>query len=557
MRRLILVGAGGALIIASVLACFYGWPAYHRYRETRTLQYARRFLENGDLSNASLSARRVLQLNPKNAEACGIIAQLAEISHSSAAVDWWQRAAELAPGVTNRLRVVSATLRFERPPYALAQRMLHDLEPLAHNTAAFHVLSAELAIKLDQINEAIDHFEQAVRLEPTSPLHQFNLAVLHLQSTNQDTAARGRLALECLSTNRNLSLLALRCRIAESLHRQDLAGAKALSCRVLSDPGAQWDDHLQDLTILQLSHSPAFGSNLDAVQSLAGTNATRLFSISEWMRTHELADQALDWLARLDPKLREAQPLPLGIANLHLERKNWAALESFLASRQWGELDFLRLAFLARAASGQNQSDTAKTRWRGAVRAAAGRLGPSTLLLNLASEWEQDPEELLWEIGRRFPGEPWAWQELQGRYQLAGNTRGLNLISSALMSSQPNSMDLTNRNNFATTSMLLKVNLPKAHETARDLYLEKPEDPIIASTYAYSLHLQGKTQDGLTVFTRLKPEALQVPAIALYYGVLLSAGGRSEQAGQYLALAESAPLLPEERQLLLEARNRL
>ena len=72
----------------------------------------------------------------------------------------------------------------------------------------------------------------------------------------------------------------------------------------------------------------------------------------------------------------------------------------------------------------------------------------------------------------------------------------------------------------------------------RQLYTERPDHAIIASTYAFALHLRGNTREGLAVLQKLKPEALEDPPVALYYGVLLSASGQAAQARKYLDLAQ-------------------
>ena len=113
-----------------------------------------------------------------------------------------------------------------------------------------------------------------------------------------------------------------------------------------------------------------------------------------------------------------------------------------------------------------------------------------------------------------------------------------------------NPKDFEARNNLAATSLLLKLNVNKAYELAKALYTERPDHAVIASTYAFALHLRGSTREGLAVLQKLKPEALEEPSVALYYGVLLSASGQPAQARKYLDLAQPAKLLPEEKQLL-------
>ena len=123
------------------------------------------------------------------------------------------------------------------------------------------------------------------------------------------------------------------------------------------------------------------------------------------------------------------------------------------------------------------------------------------------------------------------------------------------MLAELNPKDFEVKNNLAATSLLLKVNVNKAYELAKELYTERPDHAIIASTYAFALHLRGNTREGVAVLQKYKPEALEDPSVAPYYGVLLSAAGQPAQARKYLGLAPLAKLLPEEKQLLDNARK--
>jgi Flp pilus assembly protein TadD len=99
--------------------------------------------------------------------------------------------------------------------------------------------------------------------------------------------------------------------------------------------------------------------------------------------------------------------------------------------------------------------------------------------------------------------------------------------------------------------------LSKAHEPAKQVFTQHPAEPVVASTYAYSLHLQGRTREGLAVLEKLKTNALETPSVALYYGVLLSADGNTNRASKYLGIAQQSDFLPEEKALAAEAIKRL
>ena len=213
--------------------------------------------------------------------------------------------------------------------------------------------------------------------------------------------------------------------------------------------------------------------------------------LSTWLIQQARADEALRWLTNLPPATRAQQPVPLATTEACVALTNWAAVQTFLADQRWAELEFMRLAFLSQA-SLQKREITAPTHWRSAVREAGDRLGPLGVLLNLADTWQraQDKEDLLWHIYERHPGERWTLRELGRLYQAQGNTRGLNKLFGVLAELNPK--DFEARNNLAATSLLLKLNVTKAYELAKELYTQRPDHAIIASTYAFALHLRGE-----------------------------------------------------------------
>jgi len=555
MKKVIL--ASVAVTVGLLGLWFYARPAYKRHRETRSVQQARAFMAKADYRNASVSARQALQINPRNVAACRIIAELADLSRSPHALDWRRRIAEVDPTTENKLMLASTALHLQGPPYPLAAQTLEELAASSQNVAAYHAVSAELALKLKQPMAAMAGFDQASRLDPTNELYQLNLAVLRLQATNAGVAAAARATLERLRANTNLGPVALRWLVAESLRRDDLATAERLSSQLLAGPYPAPDDRWQHLTILRQSNSPEFNGYLGAAQKLARTNATEIYGVSAWMISHGLVDDALAWLTNCPVKVRAEQPVPLAIVDCYLAKKDWGGLDTFLQEQKWADRECLRFAFLSLAAAELKQNLAADARWRTALREAGDRLGPLTALLGLADRWQREKakEDLLWHIAQRYPGERWALGELDRLYQASRNTYGLNRVYSAMASCD--STNYVAQNNLAATCLLLKLNLPKAHELAKEVFARHPEEADFAATYAYSLHLQGRTREGLAVLTKLKAEALAKPSVALYYGLLLSAAGETNQAGQYLGIARQSKLLPEEQTLLNEAARTL
>jgi predicted Zn-dependent protease len=134
-----------------------------------------------------------------------------------------------------------------------------------------------------------------------------------------------------------------------------------------------------------------------------------------------------------------------------------------------------------------------------------------------------------------------------------GRTRPLlNLFT---LQSKRKPADLSLKNNLAMTALLLDAQELKPHDLARQVYDQNPTNAAYASTYAFSLHLKNQNPEALKVMKQLPPKALEDPAIAGYYGLVLNATGDRANAVTYLNWAFKSTLLPEEKKLFEQARS--
>jgi hypothetical protein len=541
---------GLAILLLAGLVFWVGRPYYARHRERRLAAQAQSFMRQKEYSKAWVSARRVLQINPASGSGCRLMADLADLSHSPQSVVWRSRLAELEPTVENRVALASCALRFESPPYPLATKTLEAVAAAGGTNAAYHVACADRAIKLNQLAQAEAHFLEAGKLEPDNPLHRLNLNVLRLKSPDPKVAGAARSALEGFAGHPQYGLVALRSLATEGLSRKDFATAERFSKLALANSNSVFGDRVLHLTILREAGSPEFNAHLAALKTSAGTNVASVFELGAWMNGHGLSSEALGWLQGLAPGIRSAQPTPLLIADCCTTLKDWPALEKWLRDQKWAEQDFLRWAMLSRALRSMGETDMAAINWNKAVRAASEKTESLAALLGVAQSWGWRPEVegLLWQASKQLPEERWALQSLERAYLESGNTPKLFEVYSAMNRGHPK--DLTIKNNLAAISLLLKTNLVQAHELAADAYAKSPTNSAIISTYAFSLHLRGKTPEGLALLGNLPDADLQRPSLAAYYALLLSAAGETDKARKYLALAERAPLLPEEKALL-------
>jgi tetratricopeptide (TPR) repeat protein len=540
----------GFVIGLLILIVWLGKPAYRHFKEQRSEVAAKKFMSKGDYRNALLSARQTLILDPTNVLACRVMADLANLSHSPATLDWWRKIVLIDPALENKLALASASLFYESPPFPLATKIIREAPASATNLVAFQSLAAQFALRTKNLAAATAHFEQAMRLAPTNKFFPFNLAILQLNSNDPSTVEAARKTLKQFVVDPDLGTSSRRSLIADRIAHSDFPEALNESTQLLAEAQATLADHLQYLEILRHLKNPDFVKKLSGLRQQSATNALATAEIVDWMNANNLSADAVHWLTNL-PNNFQAQPiLRLALVNCYLTETNWIALRNFVSNSNWGETDYLRLAFLSRAWAALGQHVIAESDWQAAVGETRDQPRALNSLLELAGQWQMKAarEDLLNRIIKKFPHEHGVQQQLEHLYFAAGDTAKLNNLYALLLES---SDDLALKNNFAATSLLLKTNLPTTFTLAQENYTKNSNDPFIVSTYAYSLYLQGQTQAGLTVLEKLKPEMLKQPSVALYYGVLLKAAGKTNKAETFFKIARTQNnLLPEEKSLL-------
>jgi hypothetical protein len=538
----------------AVVAGFLGLPAYRHWKENRSVAAAQVFFDRGDYRSAWLSAREALLVNSNNLAACGVMAGVADAAHSPATLDWCERVVKLSPAITNQLRLAVAGLRYQSPPYPLTTQILGELSNSAAALPDFHVVAAEMDLSQHRMAAAEAEFAAACRLAPANRQFQFNLDVIRLGTTNASTAAEARAQLKSFCTDTNLGPPALRSLVADRLIHDDVGGALAYSTQLLAGAQAALNDRLQHLGILKRLNSPALAAQLNAVQRDAATNAAAAAQTASWMEANGFLSETAGWLNTLPAGVQTQTPVQLALVDYYLDTTNWQGLCRFAAKADWGEMNFLRLAFLSRAWGGLGEPLVADANWNSAVNLAGSQLGALNALLELAGGWEMksEQEDLLRKIVRQFPDAGWAQHDLELLYMTAGNTTGLYDLYLELLPRSPHNALL--ENNLAATALLLKTNLTLAGQWVAEAYAQSPDNPDVVSTYAYALHLQGRNREGLAALQKLKPAQLEGSSVALYYGVMLAAAGENGKAAHFLAIAQKfGRLLPEEKQLLAEA----
>jgi hypothetical protein len=547
------------VLFALVLFIFGCWGAYRFYSQWEQGHLVRRalgFLSGGDVKDAALSAQRAWQIKP-TAEAARAMAEISERAGDRGALDWRRQALRLSSGsAADVLLLVSAALKID--DVAAAEQGLEMVDPAQREAGAFHAAAARIAEAREHQAEAEKEWTRALQQAPTEKSFLLSAAMLRLKSPNEKTRAQGEQDLKSLRNDPVYRVRATRSLINYAINAKESPEEIRLLAKELQEyPEAEFNDHILYLSILRQMQHPDFISYLTSIERDSVNDPVHLGRLLSWMSTTGMALVAIDFAKTLSPEQRNKWPVPLGVAESYARVDDWNGLDRSLKQADWGSFEFLRHAFLARVYRAGDKPAAAAHEWAEAERIASNQPETVQLLSRTVYEWgwRTEAEDLLWTLTKFPQTKHSALQELYQRYSVALDSQGLHRVLSRLCENDPGNLKL--QNNLAQISLLLGVNPDDARKMARDIHNKEPTNPAFASTYAYSLFAAGDAAGAVRIMSALPPEQLHDPSIGTYYGIFLASAGQEEKAGQFLQLAERARLLPEERQLVLKAKERI
>jgi len=161
MRKVLMV-----VLVLGIFALGGGYAGYRAYlsvRQAHLIKQAQHYLTQSDARKALLCLQRVLRSNPRNVEACRLMAGLSEAERSPGALVWRSRVVELNPrSLDDRLALVQSAMMFR--DYMDATNALEGVDPAGRKTAAYHNIAGAVAAAANQRAEAEAHFLEAARL---------------------------------------------------------------------------------------------------------------------------------------------------------------------------------------------------------------------------------------------------------------------------------------------------------------------------------------------------------------------------------------------------------
>jgi len=554
-RRHFCIATASVLIL--VAAGYGGWRFYKKWEPPRLAKRAQRYLEQGNFADARLAIGQALNINPNDVAVIRLVAEIAEKSSDSSAVGLRRRLMDLQPRSLNAaLDCAETALRFRM--LSTAEYALQKASGQGKADPRFHEVSGRTAAALNQPNLAVEHFAEAARLNPTNQLHQLHHAAALLERGWLEDRPVARAALERLSAAPNLRVAALRGLVRDSIANYELSEAVRLARDLTGTPDADFSDQLTLVDLLRRTGSPDVNSALASALVAAHGNVTYVVEALGWMNRSDRAREALEWSNSFSTEEWSDPAVCAAVALCALTLKDWPRLEALTNGGAWQGLEHVRCALLARAFREQGGNiSSAQIWWDAARNAAANQPGATGELARLIVDWGWVPEfDALLRVAADDPkADPWMSRLLLDRLAKKKDTVGLWKMTSRQVAANPE--DDAAGNNFAMYSFLLNREVTRACQLAQKLYEKHPHEWAYVSTYAYSLHLLGRSRKAVELMDTLDPEELKAPDLAAYYGIFLAAIGDRERAASYLKLGESADLMPEERELVRFAQRQL
>lgn len=545
----------GVILVVSV-AGVVGFHQFRAWQQRRLVAEANALVNEGDYRRASLDARRILQINPESADACRILARIAEKSGSRSALEWRRRLLDLGKATDSDLVLLArAAVKFD--DRQTAEVAMGKLPQRAKDTADYHALLADIAFTKRDGAEMERQLSEAARLDPANKDYAMRLAALRLGASDPTLRAEGKTVLVEMQKDPALRREATRF-LAEDALRQNLTlTALELARELNSYPNKTFADQLLLLTALDAAKDNAFAGYLAEMKTFSAEDPERAAALLTWLNMHKRESEAIAWSATLSPGILGQKMFQIALSDSYVAAKDWKGLQRLTNSGNWGTVDFLRHALQARALRELGNEPEFASQWNEALKSIGTNPRDALSLAETVEKWGWRAEaiDLLWLLAKDPVKADEALRTLSNYFSKNGDTENLYRVLLHEMELHPDDPNV--ENNFAQISLLLGLNTDRGQRAAREVYEKDPKNPAYVSTYAFALHVAGESKKALKILESLTTEQLHQPEVAAYYGVILAATGDQARAAEFLNIGEKAPLLPQEKALVEKARRSL
>ncbi|HWA87434.1 MAG TPA: hypothetical protein VG710_14495 [Opitutus sp.] len=556
-RRLVIVLVALAILVPGgyFAARDWAWPAYKDWREARLEHMANDFLAAKDYDNALITARRALRGSRQKPEYWKIAAAASKAMGQPDAIFYQERVVKLDDTLENRIELIRLALSHE--DYHDAIDAIEGAGPAAKQSVDFHQLAAEVYGRVGRTVPARLHLYSLLSLRPDDKPAQLELAALELSDDTTRTNATVREKLRQLSQDPELRVRALALLLQDAVTGHDRAKAVEYAEQLNASKKLGDDQKVLVLAGLALGAPDRATEYQRRLEDAFRNDPGGVVALARYFENSGSQTDARQWLQSLPRNMQVDLKVQEAIASDYLAWQDWPRLDQAVSSEQWKDRDFMRHAFAAYSARQSGRTAEAGSEWRLAVIQAGNDVGHASELLRLLGQWGWQAEQydVVWKLFALMPrnqevtGQLIAWERAQG------HTANLNRIFAKLVEFSGD--DLTVKNNFAYTSLLLDANLSKAFELARSNYDADPKNPYYVTTEALALYKQDKSDEALAMLEKLDAPQLSSPERTLLHALFLAAAGRADRAADLLGGVKTKALLPEERQLAQNAEDKI
>lgn len=543
-----------AALCAFALVLFGSWKGvdwYRGWRVGRSLNQAREALNRGDFQTAQIAILAALESKPDDPAAIGLMADLLEAAGSPTAIGWRQKALSGTPKKFDaELSLARTALRFQQP--ALAEQTLDSIPKSDRLRPECLEVEAGLDALSGERDEAVKILQEIIRRQPEgriSVLAKLNLGRLLIQSSDSTESCTGIELLRSIANDPRFGADALRAQIDAACRRDDPMLALRLYRTLEVRPTVSFGDRLSELDLLSSASSTvvriAAERALMSLQLSCKTPA-EVVALGNWFNSHRSQDHTIEWLKSMSPQIQQDPNVKLLLVASYESNGAFGEAEQVLSGPAWdARIESERLAILFRLYSRDAQPDQAAISWHAALEAARDQPGAFETIAAIAESAGKPNEAMdaLWHVPIADPGYNAAQQTLFRYYRAENDAANLLRWAQRGLELQPD--DLDSKRSVATLLLVLGRNQDRAVRLAQEVYEAKPSLMINAAVYAYSLYATGHAQEAAALLDGRSEIEKASPDCEPFYGIILAAVGRHDEARRALAKTDRSILFPE------------
>ena len=575
-RQVLQIGVVVLLVLGG--SGYAGWRWLQGWRYDKAIRDTQDFMRLGDPRSAAFAAKRAAHVREDSVEAARMLAEALEKMGSVEAVVWRKKVVDLAPGDwRDHIAFAASAMRFRDPN--LARTALEKVDAAGRDHIDYHRTAADVAIALGDNVAAETHLAEIARLDPYDSERRLKLAIVRLGSTDGEIAAKARTEIEEFKDDPQLRQVALRVLIRDATRentrpslRLALSAATAmtqaqltedprlaqLAEELLAEENATIDDCLMSFEVLRQMRGTEVIEKLARLETAKFQSPADVGDAMLWLSGRGQSQRTVAWAEKLPDELRATSAVQFAIADAYIFQKEWGLVQAYIEETEWAGLEAERLAMSTIAWRIAGDSQRSDSSWNLAEMQLQQDAPRIRRLADFCVRWNAEPEKekLWWKLASCRGDQTEVLQRLFTLSMQRKDGAGLYRAVKGLYLSKPD--DAPSMNNYAWLSLLRNEDLQTAHELADRVFAVDPKVGAYASTYAYSMHLRGRTAEGLSALEAAPAHNLQDATVAGCYGYLLAAVGNTDRAQAFLGVARRSPdLLPEEARLFLGSRDRI